>query len=312
LLLPGARTAHSRFKIPFELVRTSSCKINLQTDDAKLIQRASLILWDECPMMHRFAFEALDRSLKDIMGRINPRNRDLPFGGKIIVFGGDFRQILPVCKRGSQNDIVQASFNRSELWRSVKILELTINMRILSLSGEEQLEAQTFADWLLRIGEGKEPTFRNEITCFNDYIKLPESIARKMTERELIDLTFPDLKTNQSDVTSRVITACTNKKADEINNIATDVMPGEAIELLSIDSTIKDSQQANYPTEFLNTLSVSGLPPHKLRVKIGLPIIMLRNLNPNAGLCNGTRLVVKTLHTKFIEATIAIGIIKYT
>jgi hypothetical protein len=259
-------------------------------------------------MMHRFAFEALDRSLRDIMGRIDYRLREIPFGGKLIVFGGDFRQILPVCKRGSQNDIVRASFNRSKLWRIVKVLKLKINMRIFSLTGEEQIEAQVFADWLLRIGEGKETTFRNETTGFNDYIKLPESIARKMTERELIDHTFPNLKTNQSDVTSRVITACTNKKSDEINNIATDVMPGEAIELLSIDSTIRDSQQANYPTEFLNTLSVSGLPPHKLRLKLGLPIIMLRNLNPNAGLCNGTRLVVKNIHTKFIEATVAIGI----
>ena len=64
---------------------------------------ATLILWDECPMMHSHAFEALDRSLRDIMGQVNPISKDMPFGGKIIVFGGGFRQILPVVKKG-QNE----------------------------------------------------------------------------------------------------------------------------------------------------------------------------------------------------------------
>ena len=47
---------------------------------------ATLILWDECPMMHSHAFEALDRSLRDIMGQVNPISKDMPFGGKIIVY----------------------------------------------------------------------------------------------------------------------------------------------------------------------------------------------------------------------------------
>ena len=84
--------------------------------------------------MHRDAFEALDRTLRDIMGQIDPKNRDIPFGNKIIVFGDDFRQILPVVKKGIQIDIVIASFNRSYLWSSVHILKLTINMRIKRLS----------------------------------------------------------------------------------------------------------------------------------------------------------------------------------
>ena len=84
--------------MPFNLSKHSTCNIFLQTDEAKLIQDTELILWDECPMMHRHAFEALDRSLRDIMGQIDPKNFDIPFGNKIIVFGGDFRQTLPVVK----------------------------------------------------------------------------------------------------------------------------------------------------------------------------------------------------------------------
>lgn len=77
---------------------------------------------------------------------------------------------------------------------------------------------------------------------------------------------------------------------------------------LSVDSVLQESNQALYPIEFLNTLNISGLPPHNLNLKVGLPIIMLRNLNPNEGLCNGTRLIVKKVFTRLIEATISIGI----
>ena len=111
-------------------------------------------------MMHRHAFEALDRSLRDIMGQIDPKNFDIPFGNKIIVFGGDFRQTLPVVKNGTRYDIVNASFNRSLLWQNVSIMKLTINMRIMRLTGNDKVKAQEFAEFLIRIGEGTEPSFR--------------------------------------------------------------------------------------------------------------------------------------------------------
>ena len=55
--------------------------------------------FDEAPMMHKFHFEVLDRTLQDIMGN------EVQFGGKIFVMGGDFRQTLPIVKHGSQNQI---------------------------------------------------------------------------------------------------------------------------------------------------------------------------------------------------------------
>ena len=64
LLLPGGRTAHSRFKIPINLTEDSLCQIPRQSEEAKLLQQASLIIWDEAPMMHRNAFEALDRTIR--------------------------------------------------------------------------------------------------------------------------------------------------------------------------------------------------------------------------------------------------------
>ena len=79
-------------------------------------------------------------------------------------------------------------------------------------------------------------------------------------ERELIDFTFPDIANIDSTLLAgRVIVASTTKKCDEINEIATDLIPGEEFEKKSSDQLMEDSQQAKYPTEFLNSLSISGL-----------------------------------------------------
>ena len=95
--MPGGRTAHSRFKIPLSCDDGASCTFTKQSGTAKLLRMASLILWDEATMTKRQAVEALDNSMRDITGR-----RDRPFGGKAVVFGGDFRQVLPVVRRGSR------------------------------------------------------------------------------------------------------------------------------------------------------------------------------------------------------------------
>ncbi|XP_057808815.1 uncharacterized protein LOC131023286 [Salvia miltiorrhiza] len=91
LLLPGGRTAHSRFKIPINVNEDSMCNINQGSPLAELIVKCKLIIWDEAPMMHKFCFEALDRGLRDIMRFVNPSSASTPFGGKTVVFGGDFR-----------------------------------------------------------------------------------------------------------------------------------------------------------------------------------------------------------------------------
>jgi len=152
--------------------------------------------------------------------------------------------------------------------------------------------------------------YRDQISGFDDLIKLPDEITSKMTEKELIEHTFPNIKQDNIDMkefSKRVIVAPTNKNVDNINDIATKLMHGEAHEILSSDKIIKDSQTAFFPTEFLNRINVSGLPPHKLILKKGQPIILLRNLNSANGLCNGTRLIVKNIFNRLLEAEIAVG-----
>ena len=85
LLLPGGRTAHSRFVIPLELMDNSTCGIKQNTHLVELIKEAKLIIWDEAPMTQRYAFEALDKTLRDILGFENPENRERIFGGMTVL-----------------------------------------------------------------------------------------------------------------------------------------------------------------------------------------------------------------------------------
>ncbi|KAB2623224.1 replication factor A protein 1-like [Pyrus ussuriensis x Pyrus communis] len=130
LLLPGGRTAHSRFKIPISITDCSLCEIKKGTHLAQLISDAALIVWDEAPMNHKQCFETLDRSLRDVLKGSKPGFDDLPFGGKPILFGGDFRQILHIVPNGTKADIVEASLTSYYLWPSLTIFFLKENMRL--------------------------------------------------------------------------------------------------------------------------------------------------------------------------------------
>ncbi len=90
LLLDGGRTSHSAFRIPIDTDRDLICSITVNSNTTKVIRIARLIVWDEAPAQHRHSAEAVDRTFRDILQR-----PDIPFGEKVVVFGGDFRQCPP-------------------------------------------------------------------------------------------------------------------------------------------------------------------------------------------------------------------------
>jgi len=128
LLLQGGRTAHSRFGIPINPDDFTTCHIVPNSDLANMLKEASLIIWDEAPMMSRYCFESLDRSLNDVIGNVDGK----PFGGKVVVFGGDFRQVLHVIHGAGRAEIVLAALNSSYLWEHCNVLTLTKNMSLMS------------------------------------------------------------------------------------------------------------------------------------------------------------------------------------
>jgi hypothetical protein len=81
-------------------------------------------------MTNRQCFEAFDRSLRDILSEKESKLQDIPFGGKVVVLGGDPKQILPVIENASKSQIINASIFKSYLWNHIKILYLHENMRL--------------------------------------------------------------------------------------------------------------------------------------------------------------------------------------
>lgn len=149
LLLQGGRTAHSRFLIPVVVNKFTTCSIAAGSNIAELIKRTELIIWDEALMMSKDCFETLDRTMRDIL------KCDMPFGGKVVVFGGDFRQILPIVPDGGRAEIVLAALNSSVLWSHVKVLRLTRNMRLIpGDNSREMIELKSFSEWIMAIGDG--------------------------------------------------------------------------------------------------------------------------------------------------------------
>ena len=142
LLIRGGRTAYSMFKIPIDgLTEGSMCNISKHSSRADLLRSTAAIIWDEIGAQHRHAVEAVDRTLRDIC------NDDRPFAGITTILGGDFLQTLPVVPKGSREDIVDATIQRSDLWQNVEILFLHQNMRI----DQGSADAHQFSQWLLEI-----------------------------------------------------------------------------------------------------------------------------------------------------------------
>ncbi|GBM69075.1 hypothetical protein AVEN_181459-1 [Araneus ventricosus] len=141
-LLIGGRTAHSVFIIPIDLNATYTCNLKPNAKEADMLLKTKLIVWDEAPMAHVHAFLAVDRLLQDLT------KCKEPFGGKVILLGGDFRQVLPVILRGSRTLTVASSLKKRALWLKFHKLYLTKNMRALE-------SERDFGVWLLDIGEKK-------------------------------------------------------------------------------------------------------------------------------------------------------------
>ena len=98
-----------------------------------------------------------------------------------------------------------------------------------------------------------------------------------------------------------------NETADLINEKVLGLVKGETITYISSDEAIPLGREGAttemlYPPEYLNSLRFPGLPPNTLHLKIGTPIMLIRNINLGGGLCNGTRMIVKNLMSRLIEA----------
>jgi len=265
----------------------STCNISKRSDLAELIRHTKLILWDEAVMIKRDVFEAVDRTFRDILDC-----DDIPFGGIVVCFSSDFRQTLPVIPRANRAEVVSSCLKNSRLWQHIRTLKLTENMRLRSstFSDDDRERNRIFAQRLLSVGES---------TGDDNMIDWPsEHVVKNNTLQDLSDHVYDDLNTGvhpESYFNERAILAARNDVIINLNTQPIQRMLSQSAEKLSTDSVVDPADASKYPIEVLNQVSESGLPPHKLILKEGCPVMLLRNLDPRRGLCNGTRLQVKSI-----------------
>uniref|UniRef100_A0A494G8U4 ATP-dependent DNA helicase n=1 Tax=Solanum lycopersicum TaxID=4081 RepID=A0A494G8U4_SOLLC len=260
--------------------------------------QARLVIWDEAPMMHKFCFEALYHSFRYVTKEVDKRNKYIPFGRKVVVFVGDFRQILPVIPKGTRPKIVHATINSSKLWSYCEVLTLTKNMRLLSGASVLDIEAKRqFSDWVLSIGDGR----IGEDNEVDKTIALPSDLLIESAGDPLaaiVESTYPNILESMSDISyflNRAILTTKNSIVEKINDYMLDMVPGEEKLYLSYDSPIHRNRNGDHIDdvhipEFLNTINASGLPNHNVRLKVGVSVMLLRNIDTRYGLCNITRM----------------------
>nr|GEV42697.1 hypothetical protein [Tanacetum cinerariifolium] len=321
LLLPAGRTAHNRFVIPLDLMENNTCGIKQNTQLAELMQEVQPIIWDEAPVTQRYDFEALDITLRDILGFKCLEKRSKLFGGMTVLLGGDFKQILPVIPKAKRPKIVQACINRSELWKYYKVFTLTRNMRVneYSANGALNTSKQEFNRWVLAVGDGNLPDKIKEREDEPTWIEIPERFLIKEWDtpiQQIVAETYSDFtsrKTDEEYLKERAILTPRNEDADAINKFMFKKLSRDAVTYNSADEICKAStdnidQHQLYPVEFLNSLNFIGMPLHELCLKKEFPIMLLRNVNPSHELCNETRLIITDLaqfviHTKILTGS---------
>jgi hypothetical protein len=287
-LLSGGKTAHSQFGLPLNLNETSVSSLKENDKRTEILRRAKFIIWDEASMVPKCALEVVDRLFRQIM------KIDLPFGGKCILLGGDFRQILPVVPHGSKTLIIENNIQNSFLWPFFDILRLTRNMRA-------NPNEQAFSEWLMSVGNGS-------INDNDDLIRLPDQCV---ITGSIIDHVYPldEPLDNVDLIKSKCILCPTNEDTFELNDQVLDRLKGPHSVFYSYDSIDCDNEEekTNFSPEFLNSLTLSGMSLHKLRLKKDAIVVLLRNLNVKHGICNGTRLRVVNLMKNVIDCEVITG-----
>jgi ATP-dependent DNA helicase PIF1 len=260
--------------------------ISLTDSRAQLIRQASLIIWDEAPMANRSVLACVDEICRQIMAC------DLPFGGKVFILLGDFRQTCPVVRKGSKADVINASITRSTLWPTLSIYRLTQPIR----NAEDPL----FSDFVDAIGDGK----GTEISL--------EGLQHTDSAIKLAQVVFPeDILNNPFQCLQRSILAPTNAQVDSYNTAIINKLPGASVLFCAADSleehanVLEDSESELLPSpdailDYVAKVRPNGMPDHLLRIKLGGVYRLLRNFSVDRGLVKNARVVVTGIGRRLI------------
>lgn len=155
ILLPEGQTMHKAMGLPVPLTKDSNSNVKVQSKQGKQLGANDVFIIDEAPMMPKYVLDIFDRKMREIT------QVEEPFGGKIIILGGDFRQCLPIKRYANRSELVNLSIRESELWNKnyFEVFKLRQNKRTLP-------EEQDFAEFLLKLGNGELETFEGIFLSF--------------------------------------------------------------------------------------------------------------------------------------------------
>ncbi|CDO69901.1 hypothetical protein BN946_scf184884.g60 [Trametes cinnabarina] len=248
-LYPGGRTTHSTFKVPVnEQNEMLLSPIEYNSSRGQLLREAAVIIWDEAPMANRAVLACVNDTLQRITHCTEP------FGNKIIILLGDFRQTCPVIRRGSRAQIIDASIRSSPLWPLFSVSRL--NSPIRNASDPE------FAAFIDEIGDGSGPE-----------VPIPGHMLQSVTDiNSLIDFVFPpDILHQPQHCARRSILAPTNAQVDMYNDIIINRIPGPQRTYLAADSlrevTDAGLESPHSILDYAARDTPPGLPPHSLTIK---------------------------------------------
>jgi hypothetical protein len=187
----------------------------------------------------------------------------------------------------------------------MEVLKLIRNMCVASTP-----DAHSFSSWLLDIGHGRG-------LADDGTLQLPHGMIASDVNTFINEI-YPGIQSSPPPPPNyfldRMILSPRNSDVADLNTQILDMLPGEAESLLSADSVVDEagvddgiSGSNTFPPEFLRTPNPSGLPPGDLQLKPGCPLILLWNLCPTTGLCNGTQMILIWMSRCVLEVKLISG-----
>lgn len=253
-LLPQGQTAHAALKIPIKCDDLSFCSWSVAQKEQ--LKKVSVIFWDEISMVSYHIAETVDRSFRYLM-----RN-DLPFGGKVVVFCGDFRQLPPVIRHGRGE--FYSLLNR-DWFVNARRVNFTKNFRV----SDDAAYAQILQD----VGDGKV-----------EQVSVPECCIAQNLDEAILRV-YGDNVTDDCN-NGKVMLAYTLHQCAIVNDAVFERVPGDINYSTAADDLSECMQPDCYPSEYVASLEIHGCPPAMLPLKIKARYMIMRNLNP-PDVCNG-------------------------
>ncbi|XP_026291186.2 ATP-dependent DNA helicase PIF1-like, partial [Frankliniella occidentalis] len=247
---------------------------------ADMVRHASLIWLDEAPMLHRYFVEIIDRSLRDLMKVAEP------FGGKVVVLSGDFRQLAPVVPYATTlAEIAAASLRSSPIFPGLRRMHLTVAHR--------QAGSDDYVAFLMQVGNGTiaQHTLADDSV---GVVGLP-LVSSVPDGSNLINFVFSrDLLSDPDECAKRAVLCTHNVDVDDTNHQLLQDVEGDEIVCASADFVhAEDLAPGEFiDDELLHQATGKGVPPDLLRIKKGAVCMITRNLNSDDGLVNGSKVIV--------------------